>query len=291
MVRDRQELADQDGGGSGGCWPFAVSQASPVHAQSIMRTPSLHMIRGCRRSIRRLRRGSIPVSPDGPALRSIRSPARHRPPTDARGAARGHTSTLPYARYSPNLYPACDYAYRGSDGECFDRPVADGGGGGNGSSAKKGQRRSAQQRGADGGQLRSFAQRTRGRDRRRVDRCAGRRTGAAPWPDAAAIAEFSAARRNHRPVPHHRPPAGRDRAAANLPADGSVRSVQLNFRYLLQDQKAAPSEGDPAQYALAQLRLPQAHTLAHGMNVTVAVINSGIDAGHPELGEFDRRQL
>ena len=68
-----------------------------------------------------------------------------------------------------------------------------------------------------------------------------------------------------------------------LAGDGSVRSVQLNFRYLLQDQKAASSEGDPAQYALAQLRLPQAHALARGMNVTVAVIDSGIDAGHPEL--------
>ena len=66
-------------------------------------------------------------------------------------------------------------------------------------------------------------------------------------------------------------------------ADGSVRSVQLNFRYVLQDQKTAPTEGDPAQYALAQLRLPQAHTLARGMNVTIAVIDSGIDVRHPEL--------
>ena len=68
-----------------------------------------------------------------------------------------------------------------------------------------------------------------------------------------------------------------------LAGDGSVRSVQLNFRYVLQDQKAVSSEGDPSQYALAQLRLPQAHTLARGMNVTVAVIDAGIDAGHPEL--------
>lgn len=67
-------------------------------------------------------------------------------------------------------------------------------------------------------------------------------------------------------------------------ADGSVRSVQPNFRYVLQDQKSSvPTEGDPAQYALARLRLPQAHTLAHGANVTVAVIDSGIDAQHPEL--------
>jgi subtilisin family serine protease len=43
------------------------------------------------------------------------------------------------------------------------------------------------------------------------------------------------------------------------------------------------TEGDPAQYALAKLRLPEAHTLAHGANVTIAVIDSGIDVKHPEL--------
>ena len=68
-----------------------------------------------------------------------------------------------------------------------------------------------------------------------------------------------------------------------LAGDGSVRSVQFNLRYVLQDQKVTPTEGDPAQYALAQLRLPQAHALARGMNVTIAVIDSGIDANHPEL--------
>jgi subtilisin family serine protease len=59
--------------------------------------------------------------------------------------------------------------------------------------------------------------------------------------------------------------------------------VQPNFRYLLQDQKSAPGEGDPAQYALAKLHLPEAHTLAHGTNVKIAIIDSGIDATHPEL--------
>ena len=65
--------------------------------------------------------------------------------------------------------------------------------------------------------------------------------------------------------------------------EASVRSVQPNFRYVLQQQKAELTEGDPAQYAVAKLRLPQAHTLAHGTNVTVAVIDSGIDVNHPEL--------
>jgi subtilisin family serine protease len=72
-----------------------------------------------------------------------------------------------------------------------------------------------------------------------------------------------------------------DTVSRELAADG-VRA-QPNFRYLLQDQKAVPTEGDPAQYALAKLRLPEAHTLAHGANVTIAVIDSGIDAKHPEL--------
>jgi hypothetical protein len=65
--------------------------------------------------------------------------------------------------------------------------------------------------------------------------------------------------------------------------EASVRSVQPNFRYVLQQQKAELTEGDPAQYAVAKLRLPQAHTLAHGTNVTIAVIDSGIDVNHPEL--------
>ena len=68
-----------------------------------------------------------------------------------------------------------------------------------------------------------------------------------------------------------------------LAADASVRSVQPNFRYFLRGQNAVLTEGDPAQYAIAKLRLPLAHTLAHGANVTVAVIDSGIDVKHPEF--------
>ena len=72
-------------------------------------------------------------------------------------------------------------------------------------------------------------------------------------------------------------------ASRELSTDASVRSVQPNFRYVLQEQKAELTEGDPAQYAVAKLRLPQAHTLAHGTNVIIAVIDSGIDVNHPEL--------
>ena len=72
-------------------------------------------------------------------------------------------------------------------------------------------------------------------------------------------------------------------ARRQFAADASVRSVQFNFRYFLQDQKKSLAEGDAAQYAVAQLRLPQAHQLVRGMNVTIAVIDSGVDARHPEL--------
>ncbi len=55
---------------------------------------------------------------------------------------------------------------------------------------------------------------------------------------------------------------------------------------------AMSAGGDPAQYTLTKLRLSEAHGLTRGDNVLVAVIDSGIDAGHPELagviaGTFD----
>ncbi len=74
-----------------------------------------------------------------------------------------------------------------------------------------------------------------------------------------------------------------DAASRDFATDVSVHSAQPDFSYLLQDQKAALTEGDPAQYALVKLRLPEAHKLAHGVNVLVAVIDSGIDLTNREL--------
>jgi subtilisin family serine protease len=71
--------------------------------------------------------------------------------------------------------------------------------------------------------------------------------------------------------------------ARALAADPLVRSAQANFRYALQDDQAAASAQQSAQYALAKLRLPQAHALSHGDNIVVAVIDSGIDVAHSEL--------
>ncbi len=67
-----------------------------------------------------------------------------------------------------------------------------------------------------------------------------------------------------------------------LEADRVVTSAQPNYLFTLQGDEVK-AEGEAAQYELAKLHLPQAHTLAKGDNVLVAVIDSGIDATHPEL--------
>lgn len=74
-----------------------------------------------------------------------------------------------------------------------------------------------------------------------------------------------------------------DTVSRELSAEANIRSVQPNYRYYLQEQRPALKEGDAAQYALAKLRLPEAHTLSQGINVRIAVIDSGIDTHHPEL--------
>ncbi|HZD91123.1 MAG TPA: S8 family serine peptidase, partial [Pseudolabrys sp.] len=76
-----------------------------------------------------------------------------------------------------------------------------------------------------------------------------------------------------------------------LERDRVVASAQPNYLYTLQ-QAAPKAEGDPAQYQLAKLKLPQAHTLARGDDVRVAVIDSAVDLQSPELagsiaGSFD----
>ena len=67
-----------------------------------------------------------------------------------------------------------------------------------------------------------------------------------------------------------------------LESDRLVASAQPNYLFTLQEGEVR-SEGDPAQYELAKLHLPQAHALATGDSVLVAVIDSGIDGNHPEL--------
>jgi subtilisin family serine protease len=88
-----------------------------------------------------------------------------------------------------------------------------------------------------------------------------------------------------------------------LEGDRRVASAQPNYLYALQQQStegsattaSAPvpkSYGDPAQYAVAKMRLAEAHAIAKGGEIRVAVIDSGIDPDQPELagaiaGSFD----
>lgn len=86
-----------------------------------------------------------------------------------------------------------------------------------------------------------------------------------------------------------------DTVVRELVAGGNVKAAQRNNIFKLQQgatPAAAKPEGDPLQYALAKMRLPEAHALSVGADVTVAVIDSGIDVTHPELsgvitGTFD----
>ena len=90
-------------------------------------------------------------------------------------------------------------------------------------------------------------------------------------------------------------------ALQGLGNEATLLFGQPNFLYRSsQDQRAAqpeapkvtpavatvgaiPAGGDPAQYALGKLRIGEAHTIANGERVLVAVIDSGIDYSHPEL--------
>jgi hypothetical protein len=69
-----------------------------------------------------------------------------------------------------------------------------------------------------------------------------------------------------------------------LEAQASV--AQPNYRFVMQEQttiRGPASAPDQAQYALAKLDLPQAHRLATGEKVLVAIIDSCIDVAHPEI--------
>jgi subtilisin family serine protease len=229
--------------------PVGVLGGSAVQAQSIMRSPNLN------------------ISSRIPSINTVR--------VDPNIAGR----TTPNLRTSP----ACSYAYRDSDGECQDRPViSSGSGGGGGSSGKaknNGPGRNAVQTvltlPAVTGQI--VAEIDGSLSPAQADELA-RRHGLArveslsfPLIDAT-IGLFRITDGRSMQV-----------VSRELATDASFRAVQLNFRYKLQEQKAALTEGDPAQYALLKLRLTQAHTLAHGTNVTIAVIDSGIDVKHPEF--------
>jgi hypothetical protein len=67
----------------------------------------------------------------------------------------------------------------------------------------------------------------------------------------------------------------------SLQSDERILGAQPNYLYAM--QQAAASGADPAQYSLAKLHLPEAHALAKGEHVLVAVVDTAIDAAHPDL--------
>lgn len=71
-----------------------------------------------------------------------------------------------------------------------------------------------------------------------------------------------------------------------LAGERVVASVPPNYVFTLQEQltKAAPAtRGDAAQYVLGKLQIEEAHRFVTGKNILVAVIDSEIDANHPDL--------
>ena len=245
-------------------------------AQSVMRTPNLNV--GSRVPV------INPVTPRTPNIEA-------RPNVGIDTVARtrvdvGVRSTLSAARFPTNSSSACQNAGSGAGGECL-ATSAEGGKGGTAKNTAKNVARKGKG----------------GSDKRNVQAAVNLRTipnelvaeidGALSATEADELARRHGLERiasqnfpliggtiglfrivDRRPV---------DTVRRELAADGSVRSVQLNFIHVLQQAKKPATEGDAAQYAVAQLRLPQAHALVRGMNVTIAVIDSGVDAKHPEL--------
>ena len=83
---------------------------------------------------------------------------------------------------------------------------------------------------------------------------------------------------------------GGGRTVANtvraLGGERIIASVQPNYVFTLQEETAmiaAGPHGDAAQYVLAKLQSVEAQQVAAGKDVLVAVIDSEIDAKHPDL--------
>jgi hypothetical protein len=100
-------------------------------------------------------------------------------------------------------------------------------------------------------------------------------------------------------VTYHRWRIGDSRSVSDviraLEGDGVVRTAQPNYRFTLAQSPQALGHGQVdfgVQYAPTRLHLAEAHRLATGKGVLVAVIDSGIDTSHPEIadavaGRFD----
>jgi hypothetical protein len=245
--------------------PFGYVDSAAVHAQSIMRSPNLN------------------IGSRAPSISVV-------PRIDPNIAGR---AVVGIGRNTPNLrtYQGCGYAYRDSDGGCTGRldSSADGSGGGaSGKAGNSGPRRNTALTTLNPGAIANeiVAEIAGSLSEAQADELARRhrlaRIGSQNFPlIGATVGLFRITDRRAFEI-----------VSRELATDASFRSVQRNLRYILQDQNTELTEGDPAQYAVAKLRLPLAHTLAQGANVTIAVIDSGIDLKHPEFanalaGSFD----
>ena len=232
--------------------PLVGAANLPAQAQSFVRSPNLNI---------------------GPRIPTINATPRINP----------NVATVRTISPNLNVRQSCSYAYRTSDGQCSGQPVSTSGGGGTGNGSAGA--------GRSGGSRNNVT--ATNPNQRITNELVAEIDGALTDRQADALA------RRHRLIrlgsqnfPLIGATIGRfriadsrsaDAASRDFASDASVHAVQPNFRYVLQEQQAIPTEGDPAQYAVAKLRLAEAHTLAHGTNIRVAVIDSGIDASHPEL--------
>lgn len=79
-------------------------------------------------------------------------------------------------------------------------------------------------------------------------------------------------------------PASSEPLAATPPAAPQPLSAPPTPTPAAGTTQAAPA-GDPLQYAIGHLHIREAHDLATGDRVVVALIDSGVDASHPELAD------
>ena len=68
-----------------------------------------------------------------------------------------------------------------------------------------------------------------------------------------------------------------------LEAKSIVAVAAPNHNFLLSQPAQGITRGDPAQYVLSKFSLMQAHQIASGKDVTIAVIDSEVDKKHTEI--------
>lgn len=73
-----------------------------------------------------------------------------------------------------------------------------------------------------------------------------------------------------------------EQVLAALAGDSSVLAVQPNYRFEASEAPAAVVKRYP-QYAPAKMRIAEAHAIAKGRGVKLAIIDTGIDETHPEI--------